>query len=148
MSLLIALTALAKDNVLDYQIEGAGGNAGMDLVKVTIVSKKSDIKEEQFGRCAIHGILFRGYSTASSFGLSGNRAPLMGSPLAEQQHADFFSSFFDDTYKGYIQVMSDTRRVVKVGKEYKVTSVVAVSVSNLRRDLEKIGILKSINSGW
>ena len=72
----------------------------------------------------------------------------MGSPMAEAQDADFFKSFFEGSYVGYVQVQSDTRRVVKVGKEYKTKVAVAVSVAQLRRDLEQMGILKSLKSGW
>lgn len=68
--------------------------------------------------------------------------------MAEMQHADFFKSFFQSAYAGYVQVQSDTRRVVKVGKEYKTKVTVAVSTSQLRQDLEKAGILKSLKSGW
>ena len=149
---MFSITGFAKGEeqlIPEYQIEGAGtGNMGTVLVQVTIVSKKSDFKESEFGRCAVHGVLFRGYSDANSSYTSSHTPALMGSPMAEMQHADFFRSFFQSAYAGYVQVQSDTRRVVKVGKEYKTKVTVAVSSSQLRQDLEKAGILKSLKSGW
>lgn len=145
-----AAWAKGEDKLIpEYQIEGAGtGNMSVSLVNVTIVSKKKDFREHDFGRCAVHGILFRGYSDANAAYTSSSHPALMGSPMAEMQHADFFQSFFDSAYAGYVQVQSDTRRVIKVGKEYKTTVSVAVSVSQLRQDLEKAGLLKSLKTGW
>lgn len=153
LMVMLCLTAYAKGEdtkqIPEYQIEGAGtGNMGTALVQVTIVSKKADFHEHEFGRCAVHGVLFRGYSDANASFTSSKVPPLMGSPMAEMQHADFFKSFFENAYAGYVQVQSDSRRVVKVGKEYKTKVIVAVSTSQLRQDLEKAGMLKSLKSGW
>lgn len=151
VTMSIVSTAWAEGGKLipEYQIEGAGtGNMATSLVQVTIISKNKDFHEHEFGRCAIHGILFRGYSDANSSYTSSSHSAIMGSPMAEAQHADFFKSFFDSMYAGYVQVQGDTRRVVKVGKEYKTSVTVAVSVSQLKKDLEKAGILKSLKSGW
>ncbi len=148
-------TAMAKGKedaklIPEYQIEGGGAeNASTALVKVTIVSKNKDFNELDFARCAVHGVLFRGYTDVDQRSLSTrSKKPIMGSPMAEAQNADFFKSFFEGSYVGYVQVQSDTRRVVKVGKEYKTKVAVAVSVAQLRRDLEQMGILKSLKSGW
>ena len=48
----------------DYTIEGAGtGVEGSFLVKVTLVSKKATVNDGDFIRCAVHGVLFRGFES-------------------------------------------------------------------------------------
>lgn len=152
LTLLAIAPSWAKDTesgTPEYQIEGAGtGNSGTVLVKVTIVGKNKNVSDAQLGMSAIHGVLFRGYSDSNSSFTSTNATAMLGSPMAEQQHADFFKSFFGGTYSSYVQLVSDTRRVVKAGKDWKVSAVVAVSTSQLRQDLEKAGVLKSLKSGW
>ena len=152
VALSVASSTWAKEGdglIPEYQIEGAGtGNMATSMVQITIVSKSKNFSEHDFGRCAVHGVLFRGYSDAKGAFTSATHPAMMGSPMAETQHADFFKSFFESNYASYVQVQSDTRRVIKVGKEYKTTTVVAVSTSQLRKDLEQAGILKSLNSGW
>lgn len=37
---------------------------------------------------------------------------------------------------------------LRVGKEYKIGVVVSVKVSDLRRELEAAGIIKSLNAGF
>lgn len=149
MFVLLPSFAKEKENTMEYQIEGEGvGNGGTNIVNITIVSKKNDITEEKFAQCAVHGILFRGYTNSLGSYSSSTVAPMAGSPINEMEHADFYKEFFKSTYKGYVQIMDSSRKVVKVGKEYKITTAVAVSTSQLRRDLEKMGIIKSLKSGW
>lgn len=147
-------TAMAKDKkedrlIPEYQIEGAGvGNDVTSLVRVTIVSKSNAFNEHDFARCAVHGVLFRGYSDATTSYMATPQPPIMGSPMAEAQNADFFKSFFEGAYAGYVEVISDSRKIVKVGKEFKSKVVVAVKSGLLRKDLEKMGLIKSLKSGW
>ena len=62
----------------------------------------------------------------------------------------FFNDFFADggEYRNYVQVVSNTRTVVKSGKKYKIGATVTVSKEQLRRDLEAKGILKGLNTGF
>ena len=52
-----------KDVPLKYEISCAGsGTQGYYIVKVkATVEKKGDISEALLKRCAVHGVLFRGY---------------------------------------------------------------------------------------
>jgi hypothetical protein len=73
----------------------------------------------------------------------------MGSPTKETEFYDFFSNFFNNgDYSKYVQVVSDTRRVVKVGKQYKISAKVRVNSNALKEDLKKQGMLKDLGSGW
>lgn len=142
---MFALPIMA-DNLPDYEIEGAGtGNQGTYLVKVSVLSKKAKVNDDEIGRCAIHGVLFRGFANKE---LRQQQKPLAGSAMVEQQNVTFFNDFFETTYKNYYQVLGSSRQVVKVGKQYKVSSVVTVAKDQLRKDLQEAGIIKGLNSGF
>lgn len=156
-AVMVTLTVSAKDNASEpagqYQIQGAGpANGGSSMVYVTVMAKKADkVTEDMLVKAAVHGVLFRDYTdaSASGFGASSHHPAMMGSPAAYAQHLDFFEPFFrDGQYRGYAQYVDDSRRVVKSGKEYKVSAKVAVSSASLRKDLEKQGLLNGLRSGW
>ncbi|MDE7166568.1 MAG: hypothetical protein K2O17_06025 [Bacteroidaceae bacterium] len=142
---LFALPVMA-DNLHDYEIEGAGaGSQGTYLVKVSVLSKKSKIEDNEIGRCAVHGVLFRGFANKEQ---RQQQKPLAGSAMVEGQNQSFFDDFFKTTYKNYYQTVSSSRQIVKVGKQYKVSCVVSVAKDQLRKDLQQAGILKGLNSGF
>lgn len=149
--LLLALlpgVAFAQDEPLEYEIEGAGtGVQGTYLVKVYTYGKKAKITPQELGRCAVHGVLFRGFANKE---LRQHQKPLAGSALAEQQHADFFAAFFADGggYANYVQMVESSRSVVKVGKKYKVGMTVTVAKEQLLKDLQAAGVVKSLTSGF
>lgn len=138
----------AQDEPLEYEIEGAGtGVQGTYLVKVYTYGKKAKITPQELGRCAVHGVLFRGFANKE---LRQHQKPLAGSPLAEQQHADFFSAFFADGggYANYVQVVESSRSVAKVGKRYKIGMTVTIAKEQLLKDLQAAGVIKSLTSGF
>lgn len=116
----------------DYTIEGAGtGVQGSYLVKITMTGKKAeDIKNEDLAKCAVHGILFRGFK-----GERQHQRPLASSARNEQQHADFYNDFFQRQYQSYASTMSDSRTLLRVGKDIQVSALVSVMKDQLRKDL-------------
>ena len=70
------------------------------MVSVTIVAKDKNFREHDFGRCAVHGILFRGYSDAKAAFTSSSHAAMMGSPMAEMQHE---RQSLADTLRRYVK---------------------------------------------
>lgn len=150
-----ALVMAKKDDqglVTEYQLEGAGMTSdNAQQVKISILSKKKDVSDAQLEASAVHGILFRDYddATNSGYGSVASHKCLMGTPTAEAQHIDFFEPFFKNgDYAKYVQLVSDSRRVVKVGKQYKVSAIVRVNSTQLRKDLKKQGLAKDLGSGW
>jgi len=131
-----------------YEIECAGNaQPGCFLVKIWSYSKKQQIAEKQGRKNAVHGVLFKG--------LSGGREcvaqrALINTPGAEEQNAAFFETFFAEggEYMKYVSVASGTTETEKVGKEYKVGYVVTVYKDELRKRMEKEGIIKSFNAGF
>ena len=145
--LVVLFPLIAKAQGLpQYSIEGAGvGTQGTYLVKVTITSKKSNITEAELVKCAVHGVLFRGFSSKEN---RQNQKPLAGSALSESNHADFYNSFFMSSYLNYAQVINGSRQTIKSGKEYKVSTIVTVLKTELKKDLVNAGVIEGLKSGF
>lgn len=138
--------AKAEETILPYEIYGAGtGVQGSYVVEVIVTSKKSNVSDTELVKSAIHGVLFKGFFNDE---LRQSQKPLVTSPLAEQQHADFFKEFFAGSYKNYGQALSGSRRVTKVNKEYKIKMTVTVYKDQLRKDLEAVGVVSGLNTGF
>lgn len=143
-------TAYGKDAnpVPSYEITGAGtGSQGTYLIDVTIISKKNNPDDIVIKRAAVHGVLFRGFSNKEHRQL---QKPLAGSAANEAQHIDFYNDFFSETgsASNYASIVDGSRKVIKSGKEYRVTVTVSVNKEELRSYLESLGILKGLNSGF
>ena len=78
----ICIGAHAGDDPLKYEIEGEGvGAQGIYLVKVTVIQKKSKLDVDVIKKCAVHGVLFKGFSSQTS---RTRQKPLAGSMVVEQ----------------------------------------------------------------
>lgn len=154
LSLFMVLTTtiygqqLSK-HVTGYEIEGAGtGAQGTYVIKISVISKKNEVKTPMIAKCAVHGILFKGFSNKE---LRQSQKPLAGSPIVEQEHADFFNDFFADNgaFINYVQFVESSRSVVKLGKkEFQISVNVVVNKEQLRKDLEKAGVIKGLSTGF
>ena len=135
-----------KNSVPNYEISGAGtGSQGSYLVSVTVISKKNNPNDDVFKRAAVHGVLFRGFSNTEHRQM---QKPLAGNASNEAQHADFYQEFFSETGNAgnYASIVDSSRKVVKSGKDYRVTVTVSVSKEELRSYLESLGILRGLNT--
>lgn len=155
--LLIPVSVSAKKasggEVPQYQIEGAGMTSqSAQQVLVTIITKKKDnVKDIDLEKAAVHGVFFRDYDDATNagFGSVASYKAIMGSPTAEAEYADFFKPFFaNGDFENYCQLVGESRRVVKAGKEWKVSAIVRVNTQTLKKDLRKQGMIKNLGSGW
>lgn len=122
------------------------GQSGMQLLAVTCEAKKADkVTNAALINCAIRITLFRGYTSANGVTFK----PLCPDPDVKNTRADYFNDFFNSNVpENYGEVIVDTRKVVKVGKMYRVTQNVNLNVGGLRKKLEKDGIIKALGSGW
>lgn len=142
-----AITAFA-DNLPEYQLQGAGtGNQGTYLVTVSVLGKKKSINDDVLARCAVHGVLFKGFVEPS---MRKTVKPLAGSASKEGEHADYFETFFESEgpATNYVTFVNSSRNVVKSGKQYKVSATVSVSKDQLRKDLEDAGVIRGLNSAF
>lgn len=146
MMLPMGIQAKEKSEKLNYDIEGAGtGQQGTYLVKVTVIGSKK-IEEELVRRCAVHGVLFRGFQSTEN---RQSQRPLAGSAANEAEHVEFYNEFFakNGAAKNYASCIS-SQTAVKSGKEYRVTVTVSVMKDQLLRDLQAAGVIRSLNSGF
>lgn len=134
-----------KELLPQYEIVGAGtGVQGTYLIDVTIISKKKNPDDNLFKRTAVHGILFKGFSSKENRQM---QRPLAGNAANEVQHADFYKDFFSESGSAtnYASIIDGSRKVIKSGKEYRVTVKVSVNKDNLRSYLESLGIIKTLD---
>lgn len=142
-----AAFAKGKYTPLQYEVSCAGSaTQGYCLVKVRAVVDKKQIGDVILRRCAVHGVIFRGYGPGQGCTSQPPLAPMQ----AEQLHEDFFQMFFEpggdsETYATMVEGSMQTSRQ---GKQYVVTGVVSVAKDRLRKDLEKTGIIQQLNSGF
>lgn len=132
----------------EYTIQGVGANGTSKTVVVTILTKKPDkLDFDTFKRAAVHGVLFKGYMKQKGQMGGGSHTPaLMKKASAEQQHADFFESFFKNKeYNSYVDCIGSSRRVVKVGKEHQVSCSITYDEKALREAMQEAGVLKNMS---
>jgi len=138
-----------KDKPLNYEISCAGSaTQGYSLVKIrAVVENKKEIGDNILKRCAVHGVLFRGYSGGQG---CVSQPPLAGSATVEQQYSDFFLPFFQSGggCENYCTLVEGSLQTARQGKQFIVTGVVNVAKTQLRQDLEKAGVVKKLNSGF
>lgn len=137
-----------------YEIECMGtGVQGSYLIKVWTYSVRPTIAIEQAKKNAVHGIIFKGYSTGQQRCTA--QKPLARDPDVEELHAKFFDEFFAEggKYMKYVNLTTDgaiaAGDMLKIGKkEYKIGVVVSVSKDELRRYLVSEGIIKGLLDGF
>jgi hypothetical protein len=135
-----------------YEIEAVQtGTQGTYLIKVWSYSKKPELATEQSKKNAIHGIIFKGFTGKS--GVPG-QSPLANNVNLEVEKADFFKPFFEEggKYMKFVTLSNDgavaAEDRIKIGKEYKIGVIVSVNVTELRKDLENAGVIRSLSSGF
>ena len=150
-----------------YELECAGvGKQGTYLLKVWSYSKRKDVAIDQAKKNAVHGVVFKGFASGgkqqSGDACRGQRA-LANTPNIEDDQKAYFKKFFkdggdymryvssSDQVKTHMEVikLSGMKRVVDMaGIEYKVGVIVTVMKDELRKHLEKDGVIRGLNSGF
>lgn len=155
LAILSPSMALAKKNdqglVPEYQAQGAGMTTDNSRqVIISILSTKKDVTDADLAKAAVHAVLFRDYDdmTNSGYGSVVSQKSLLD-PTVEKERVDFFEPFFKNgDYMNYVQVVSDSRRVLKSGKLFKISAKVRVNATALSKLLQKQGIRKNLSTGW
>ncbi len=135
-----------------YQTEPMGDQVsaqGTVQFKVWQYNKKPFVAKEQAMKNAVHAVIFRGIQ--SSQRVRGFRALVDSNTQSE--NSTYFDSFFENRGGKYMKFVSlameggiGSGDVIKLKKEYKVGVVVVVRTSDLKKELENDGILKSVRS--
>ncbi len=137
-----------------YDIECEGiAKRGSKLVKVWSYSKNKKHAISHAMKNAIHGIVFKGYAGGEQ-GCTPLK-PLVKSTETETTYKDFFNDFFKDggEYLKYVSAATDGNiaagdRLKVSRREYKIGAIVNVQYEQLRKRLEKEGIIRSLTSGF
>lgn len=138
----MSLSVSAKDGKsLLYEISCAGNASGYYIVEVTAyVSKKSNINEEHVKKCALHGVLFKGFSGKA--GCSSQQPLIM--QIKNTEDSIFLNNLIDVNYSKYSESVGIPLKVIKQKKRYKITTTIQVAKDLLRKDLEKAGIIRKL----
>lgn len=148
--LCFSFKTYAKDvKDVKYEIFSAGSAAqGTCLVKVWVHSRSGKVTEEEFKYAAVHGVLFRGL--AGQQGMP-SQSPIINDVTVQSSKSDYFDAFFgkEEAYLNFASVVAGTyERIKKSKKGYKVSAVVQVSKDNLRKEMEKSGIIRGLSNGF
>lgn len=138
-------------NAQDYSIVSEGvDNNGNYVARIVVSTKKKPSKsaEDLVRQYAVHGVMFRGVAAAA--GYSGHPA-LIKDPNVEQTKKTWFDAFYNEGgYRNYVSITPSSLSVMK-NKQSKMTetsALVTVSANDLRKYLEKEGIIKGLSNLW
>lgn len=139
-----------KDNTYNYRYEVQCSAVALDgeyAVGVWSYSKSKKYDPSLAGKNAVHGVIFKGI--AGKQGCPSQPA-LITDPSARETKADFFKKFFADggDYAKYVISVSSTVDRVRMKGGWKFHSNVQVAKDQLRKDLEKAGIVRGLSSGF
>ena len=131
-----------------YEIAGNGdGKNGAYLVKVTAFVKNVKTAKDELKRCAVHGVMFRGFTNTVD-GVSAQK-PLIADPNIEQTKAEFFNAFYTEkAYERYATITEGSFTSAKVKKGYEVSALMLVNKEDLQHYLEQSGIIKGFSNLW
>lgn len=136
--------------VSNYEVECMGtGMDGTQLIKVWGFGRKPDDAIYMAKKNAVHAVIFKGILGGKPGCMT---RPLISQPGAEEQHREYFNSFFSNggRYLAFVSQTGDGKvdRIKVSNKDYKVGIIVAVMHSQLRTELEAAGILKELSRGF
>lgn len=134
----------------DYSISCAGNaTEGNYLIYVCYKSKSKKPDDIKLKLAAVHGIIFRGFSSENR-GCS-SQPPLTKDESVETMHADFFNAFFDkneNNATSFANIQIGSYQITKVKGGYRITAIAVVSKDKLRKHLEDAKVIKALNSGF
>lgn len=130
-----------KSQTLNYDISCAGNAIGYYIVEVSAYSaKKRDINENFVKKCALHGVLFKGFSGES--GCVAQKPIISG--VTNENHSELIDSLLHNEYNKYTECIGGPLEVIKQNKRYKITTTIQVAKDQLRKYLENKGIIRKL----
>ncbi len=146
---VMSLNASAKDkNEFRYEVVPvAVGTEGTALIKVYSYAKSQKKAIELGKKNAVHAILFKGIPGGNGV----YATPPMVKPAIQAANQDFFDQFFKNgDYLRFVTLSSDglvdPEDMLRVGSDYKIGVIFAVSKNELRKYLEDNGIIQSLGN--
>ena len=148
MALLAAAPTVYGQNA-EYNIACAGqGKDGAYMVKVTTRVKDTKKGVEELKKCAVHGVMFRGFMGEAT-GCTDQK-PLIKNPNVAQEKADFFTDFFTTGgYARYVSYIDSSFTSTKIKrKNYEVSAIFLVDKESLLHYLEQEKITDGFSNLW
>ena len=126
---------------LEYEISCAGNaKTGFYIVEVSAyVSKKGEIGTDIVKKCALHGVLFKGFS-----GSDGCHSQKQLLTTFNETHSALINNLVASEYGKYTETIGIPLKVIKQNKRYKVTAIIQVAKDLLRKDLEESGVIRKL----
>lgn len=141
--------AMAGYTIDNYEVKCLGtGKDGTQAIMVYGYGKKPEKAIIQAKRNAVHAVIFKGIYTGEP---GCTKKPLVKDPSVENEYQDYFNTFFEEggAYLNYVALSGEgARESVKIKKVYKVGIAVSIMKDQLREELERQGIIKSLGSGF
>lgn len=135
----------------DYSIMSEGvDNNGNYVIRIIVSTKKkpSSSAEDLVRQYAVRGVMFQGVTASEDY--SGHPA-LVKDPSVAQTKRVWFDAFWSEgAYKRYVSITPASLKVMK-NKQSKTTetsALVVVSSNELKRYLEKEGIIQGLSNLW
>ncbi len=150
ISILLSFLTLnmSAKNKNEYRYEVipiAVGTEGTALIKVYSYAKSQKKAIDLGKRNAVHALLFKGIPGGNGVYYT----PPLVKPGEHELYVKFFDNFFESgDYLRFVTLSSDgivdPEDMLRVGSEYKIGIVFAVSKNELRKYLEDNGIIKKL----
>lgn len=137
-------TVPPAEEVKDYEVENINktGAEGTITFKVWCYGKNSDEAISKAKYSAVHAVLFRGIP-GTNF-----ESPMISDPKVLEKKKEYFDIFFatDGKYINFVNLSNDGSIGIgdrlKVGKHYKIGTIVQVNHIELRKEMERGGIIR------
>ncbi len=138
-----------------YNYEVVSLSVGVDgtkLVKVYGYGRKPEDAVRNAKELGVACALFRGFP-AGADGSVATTPAIVKDPSEPAKHQDYFNKFFatGGQYLQYVNASSDgmpTDRVKVNKKTYKVGVTLSIAYDELRKEMERQGIARALNSGF
>ena len=135
----------ASDMSYEVAVVGIGAD-GTKLLKVWGYDKKKDLAKIDAKKNAVAACLFKGAHGSRE----KNVLPIIPDSRTAGDHEAYFDKFFTTggQYLQYVGLTNDAtgKDIVKMKKGYKVGVVVSVNYDALRKEMERQGIVKKLNT--
>lgn len=148
--LLVLTTSAGRAQTEDYTITcGGQGRDGQYLVKVTTrVSKKADGGQE-LKRCAVHGVITRGFA-GDEAGCVAQKALVTDADALTEHRATLTALLSDGGgYERYVTLVSGSySSTLLKKKKMEVEALLLVDKESLLHWLEDRGVVKGFSNFW
>ncbi len=135
----------------NYEIQMLGiGSDGTKVFKIFATAKNVEKAIALCKKAAVEVCIFRGLPASGSI----NATPALCDSKTESEKGEYFEKFFTPggAYLNYVNITTDGvpsgQDRLKIKGGYKVGLMVQIMYDNLRQDLEKDGVIKSLNYGF